>query len=70
MDFLGLTLNYVVIYFGETYRMYLHTLILIHTDDLQRPSGRSEHIRQYFILAPYYISINGFSHLRIRTPEH
>jgi len=54
MEFLGLTLNYVVIYFGETYRMYLDTLILIHTDALQRPSGRPEHIRQYFILAPYY----------------
>ena len=33
-------------------------------------SGRPEHIRQNFILAPYYISIKGFSQIRIRTPKH
>ena len=33
-------------------------------------SGRRGHIRQNFILAPYYISIKGFSQIRIRTPKH
>ena len=67
---LVLALKFVVIYFGETYSLWFNKLILIHTECLQWKSGRPEHIRQYFILDFYYISINFFSHLRIRTPKH